>query len=182
MTEPTGVKEAFFGATSVEFLNSGERLGDPAWLDDALERWGIPAGRPLTRNELAELTDLRERLRARTAEIAETGDVTAAALAELNGFLERGPVLARLEPDPEGGFVVEMTPVGRRWIDRAVRELAGSYASMLRQAHPPRVKLCANERCRAVFFDASRNRSRRWCDGRGCGNRLRVERFRARRR
>jgi predicted RNA-binding Zn ribbon-like protein len=42
-----------------------------------------------------------------------------------------------------------------------------------------RVSVCANPACRLVFVDDSRNRSRRWCDNAGCGNRVRVRRYRA---
>jgi predicted RNA-binding Zn ribbon-like protein len=39
--------------------------------------------------------------------------------------------------------------------------------------------ICGNPHCRLVFLDLSRNRTRRWCDTRGCGNRDRVGRFRS---
>lgn len=41
-----------------------------------------------------------------------------------------------------------------------------------------RLGRCANPACRLVFEDGSRNRSRRWCDTTGCGNRDRVRRAR----
>ncbi|MCL6580471.1 MAG: CGNR zinc finger domain-containing protein [Firmicutes bacterium] len=40
-------------------------------------------------------------------------------------------------------------------------------------------KVCANADCGWLFYDDSRNRSRRWCDGRYCGNLIKVRRFRA---
>ena len=40
---------------------------------------------------------------------------------------------------------------------------------------------CASPTCRDVFVDLSRNRSRRYCDSRTCGNRLHVAAYRARR-
>lgn len=43
-----------------------------------------------------------------------------------------------------------------------------------------RLKLCANDTCRWAFFDQSRNRSGRWCDMAGCGNRAKVRAYRAR--
>ena len=39
---------------------------------------------------------------------------------------------------------------------------------------------CASPTCREVFLDLSRNRSRRYCDSRTCGNRLHVAAYRAR--
>jgi predicted RNA-binding Zn ribbon-like protein len=45
-----------------------------------------------------------------------------------------------------------------------------------------RLRRCAAPDCRRAFVDLSRNRSRRYCDSRTCGNRLHVAAYRARRR
>lgn len=38
------------------------------------------------------------------------------------------------------------------------------------------VRECASDRCAWLFFDRSRNRTRRWCDMRVCGNRAKSRR------
>ena len=43
-----------------------------------------------------------------------------------------------------------------------------------------RLRACGNPACRLMFLDESRNRTRRWCDDGGCGNRSRVRRARRR--
>ena len=43
-----------------------------------------------------------------------------------------------------------------------------------------RVHTCESPTCSDVFVDLSRNRSRRYCDSRTCGNRLHVAAYRAR--
>lgn len=40
-----------------------------------------------------------------------------------------------------------------------------------------RVRMCESDTCQWVFFDHSRNRSRRWCDMATCGNRNKARRF-----
>ncbi|MCT7661951.1 CGNR zinc finger domain-containing protein [Mycobacterium deserti] len=45
-----------------------------------------------------------------------------------------------------------------------------------------RLKACANDDCRWVFYDQSRNRGGAWCNMAVCGNRLKNRDFRARRR
>ncbi len=42
------------------------------------------------------------------------------------------------------------------------------------------VKECASDTCDWLFVDRSRNRTRRWCDMRECGNRAKVRRYHAR--
>ena len=44
------------------------------------------------------------------------------------------------------------------------------------------LKECADETCRSVFYDRSRNRSGRWCSMSSCGNRAKVRAWRERRR
>jgi predicted RNA-binding Zn ribbon-like protein len=43
-----------------------------------------------------------------------------------------------------------------------------------------RVSSCGADTCRWLFLDTSRNHSRRWCDMKVCGNRMKARRFQAR--
>lgn len=45
-----------------------------------------------------------------------------------------------------------------------------------------RLKVCRNPGCQWVFYDRSRNQTRRWCEMRVCGNRAKARSFRERRR
>ena len=44
------------------------------------------------------------------------------------------------------------------------------------------LKLCADETCRSVFYDRSKNHSGRWCSMATCGNRAKVRAWRDRQR
>jgi predicted RNA-binding Zn ribbon-like protein len=43
-----------------------------------------------------------------------------------------------------------------------------------------RVRACGVETCRWLFLDTSKNHTRRWCDMKICGNRVKARRFQAR--
>jgi predicted RNA-binding Zn ribbon-like protein len=43
------------------------------------------------------------------------------------------------------------------------------------------VRACANQECRWLFLDTSKNHTRRWCDMKVCGNRMKARRFKAQR-
>ena len=45
-----------------------------------------------------------------------------------------------------------------------------------------RLKACPNDRCRWLFYDHSRNRSRAWCSMDLCGAQSKMRTYRARRR
>jgi predicted RNA-binding Zn ribbon-like protein len=137
------------------------------------------AGRRLTASERAALEELAALLRGLTETVAAGAELSAEQLAAFNAVIGRTPVLARIEPGGGGRYVLDLTPVAESREDRLVRELAGSFGSILRRA-PDRLKLCENPDCRRAFFDRTRSRTRRWCDSAACGNRMRVRRHRAR--
>ncbi len=60
--------------------------------------------------------------------------------------------------------------------------VARSAADLLVSPELERVRECAGQECDWLFLDASRNRSRRWCDMAACGNRAKAQRNYARRR
>ncbi len=57
--------------------------------------------------------------------------------------------------------------------------LAMSAADLLTSEAVEWVRECDNAECRWLFLDTSKNHSRRWCDMKVCGNRMKARRFRA---
>jgi len=68
-------------------------------------------------------------------------------------------------------------------LEQLLWPVALAAAELLTSAQDrPRVKECAADNCNWLFLDMSRNRSRRWCDMKVCGNRAKARRFSARHR
>ncbi len=67
-------------------------------------------------------------------------------------------------------------------LDRPLWPVVRSAADLLTSDELTRVRECAAHDCQWLFLDESRNRSRRWCNMQTCGNRAKVDRFRARQR
>lgn len=65
-------------------------------------------------------------------------------------------------------------------LERPLWPIATSASDVATSERLERVKECAADNCNWLFYDASRNRSRRWCDMRDCGNRAKARRFRRR--
>jgi predicted RNA-binding Zn ribbon-like protein len=115
----------------------------------------------------------------RLAEAVAAGRMlTAPELDELNAMLARTPVEVRLVDGGEGRYALDMRPLAVDEDELETRELAGSFASLLRRA-PDRLKRC--EECGRFFLDSTRSRTQRWCTPQ-CGDRARVRAHRARRR
>ena len=62
-------------------------------------------------------------------------------------------------------------------LDAVLWHVARSAAELLTSGDLGRVRGCASEECGWVFLDTTRNRSRRWCDMKECGNREKARRF-----
>lgn len=66
-------------------------------------------------------------------------------------------------------------------LDSPLAPILHSAAQLLTcQEELQRLRECAASNCGWLFLDRTRNRSRRWCDMRVCGNRDKVRRFRRR--
>lgn len=60
---------------------------------------------------------------------------------------------------------------------RMLWPVAQSAVDLLTSARVRSVRECAAQTCAWLFLDQSRNRTRRWCDMKVCGNREKVRRF-----
>jgi predicted RNA-binding Zn ribbon-like protein len=59
-------------------------------------------------------------------------------------------------------------------------KLAQSASDLLLSSDAERVKDCGDPACRWLFLDLSKNHTRRWCDMKTCGNRMKARRHQAR--
>jgi predicted RNA-binding Zn ribbon-like protein len=66
-------------------------------------------------------------------------------------------------------------------LELPVWALARSAAALLTSTAMEHVRMCGSETCRWLFYDTSKNHSRRWCDMKVCGNRMKARRFQKRR-
>ncbi len=83
-----------------------------------------------------------------------------------------------------------LTPAGQSFVwvwnpqDGLTESILGPVAlsalTLLTQQDLARVKRCQGERCGWLFFDTTKNRSRRWCEMEICGNRAKVRAHRQR--
>ena len=160
--------------TYIDFVNTldlrpyKEELEAPGQLAAWLSAHGLPVGRA-TQADLDAALRFREALRDLIG-----GDLAAAET------IERGARDAKLELRcVDGAFRLEPAVGGVRG---ALGALAAAVATSMTDGTWARVKLCEADDCRWAFHDTSKNGSRAWCSMQSCGNRAKVQAFRARRR
>ena len=69
---------------------------------------------------------------------------------------------------------------GNNSLDRILWPIARSAMELLTEGDLSRLRECVGDDCHWLFEDASKNRSRQWCDMQDCGNLAKVRRFRSR--
>lgn len=132
--------------------------------------------------QASDVTRLRE-LRARLDSIAVAcqADDQSSAIRDLNELLtETGAVPQIVSHDGRGPHI-HVSRATAPLADRIAAHCAMGLAELVVAGASDRVRTCASPQCQAVFIDLSRNRSRRYCDSRTCGNRIHVAAYRSRR-
>jgi len=151
-----------------------DHLDHASWRDGLLQRWQFPA--PAAPASLASLGQLRETLRRGAEDLAASGTLGKETLREINAAVSV-PIRRALRQH-QNGFELEQIPERADWSWIAA-QIAASFAHMLVDGTMRRMKFCGDERCRWIFVDETKGRTRRWCNERTCGNRNRVRRARA---
>lgn len=118
--------------------------------------------------------ELRDSIFRIFSALATEGEPDAADLDILSGYLEEGARHRRITRTDDGW--------GWRWeagddpLARFLWPTAYAAAELLTEGDLTRVKECGNDDCTWLFVDMSKNRSRRWCDMKDCGNRAKARR------
>jgi predicted RNA-binding Zn ribbon-like protein len=100
----------------------------------------------------------------------------------------RGELGEARAPMPEIAVPVVLDDEGPRLagagtpLRRVLGEALAEAVALRATGEWSRLKTCAMDSCRWVFFDASRNRSGRWCSMQSCGNKAKTAAYRARHR
>jgi predicted RNA-binding Zn ribbon-like protein len=130
----------------------------------------------LARAVLARAHALREAIYCLLSDMAHGRPAPSADLDLVNAELAGAMAHARLAP-ASGGFGLHLS-IEPLALDRMLWPVAYSAASLL--ATPDllaRVGECADDRgCGWLYLDMIKNRSRRWCDMKDCGNRAKARR------
>jgi predicted RNA-binding Zn ribbon-like protein len=131
------------------------------------------------RRVLGQAIGLREAIYRAFTRIAEGPGPTPADLAALNAGLAEA--LARRRVMGRGRRFSFGWTTPEAGLDRMLGPVMQSVAELLVGEELSHLRTCASPTCGWVFLDTTRNRSRRWCDMRVCGNRAKVRRHYRRR-
>ena len=173
--EPLGLVQRFVNTRNLmrgyDLLESPERAS--AWLGES--DYGGPPD-DIEEAELARLRELREGLRdillCHNLGASSGTAETCSSLSDLVGTFALGVGF-----DSSGRPFLTSSSAG---IDGMVQDLLIAAVRAGYEGTWPRLKACANEECRWIFYDASKNRSGSWCVMEICGSRAKMRSYRER--
>lgn len=126
---------------------------------------------------LRRALSLREALFRIFAAVAEGADADADDLALLNANIAASYSNLRLMSADGARFTWEWRQDASD-LACVLWPIVWSAAELLTTGDLARVRMCQHEHCGWMFIDRSKNRSRRWCDMKECGNVEKVRRYR----
>lgn len=101
----------------------------------------------------------------------------AASIDALERFFKDARKQQRLRRDAAG--LLWDWPEGEAAAELPVSVLALRVEALLTSARLQALRECGDPACRWLFLDTSKNHTRRWCDMKVCGNRMKARRFKA---
>ncbi|MCE7079737.1 CGNR zinc finger domain-containing protein [Streptomyces sp. ST2-7A] len=159
--------------------NSSEGLGDVRALRGFVETHEVSGvdAEGLSERDLVAVHAVRDRF-ARV--FAAPGDREAAEL--INAMVAEAGTTPQLTDHDGHDWHVHYFAPGASLADHLAADCGMALGFLVVAGERERLRRCEAPDCGRAFVDLSRNRSRRYCDSRTCGNRLHVAAYRARRR
>ncbi|AIQ67360.1 CGNR zinc finger domain-containing protein [Paenibacillus graminis] len=156
-----------------------DKLQDQEWLAAWLEQHSLRAELPVKPKQLEQLQQLRSLLREAVQKLVKGCPLDRDLLERMNGYMLMGPVIRQVAWNADGKAEISFLPQRSDW-EQVMAEIASSFAAALAEKETSRFRICENPDCLWVYYDDTRNRSKRYCDDKLCGNLMKVRRFRAR--
>lgn len=169
-------------AGCTELINSGrsadgDQLADVEAIQSFADRYAF-AGLPAAAADVPLLHRYRSRLDA-IAVACESDDLEM-AIGRLNALLAETGASPQIASHDGRGPHIHVSRLDVPLATRMAAHFAMGIAWLVVAGQAGRLRSCQSPACNDVFVDLSRNRSRRYCDSRTCGNRLHVAAYRAR--
>lgn len=168
----------------IDLLNSARRnpkckdelcdmLDDADWVRSFLERWELGCAKAAPQ-DLKEMRAVMQRIIDDTTQDKRpSGD----DIIRLGHAVNGSDMRYELVPEPEG-YRLKAVPVEENW-SWVLQSIALPFAELLSTEDIKRLKKCDNACCQWVFYDETKNNTRRWCSS-TCGSLIKVRECRKR--
>lgn len=182
-----GCGERLMERLCLDFVNSEFRnfrglwvrddLQNPEWREQFLHRWNLPVPAPPSPTTLTQLVELRSLLFRTVAGIGQNNAIAEQDITTLNTLLGSTPFTYQITQTQQGYHLTSVpSAYDWHWVQSAI---ITDFLTLLIEHEPQRLRICANTHCLGIFYDESKNRTRRYCTVDKCANLVKLRRFRA---
>jgi predicted RNA-binding Zn ribbon-like protein len=188
------------GALAFDLTNTSSGRGGPKWLEHLqtaghVVDWArhakiltgrdakrlherVAADRRLAAQLFGAMIELRELIHAIGVEIAAASKARRPQMDALVRI--HAQCLARAHLIPSAATFAWVWDPRASPVEAVLGPIVLSALSVLTGADLSRIKRCPGDHCGWLFFDATKNKRRRWCEMEVCGNRAKQKRARQR--
>jgi predicted RNA-binding Zn ribbon-like protein len=166
-----------------QFVNTVDPDEHTDALDTAehLESWLVDHGLfttsvPLDPEDYARVLGFRESVRHLARSNSRSGP-DAETITSFNDLAGGTRLMMHLSPEGSAELVAEGSD-----LERALGRLLKAIYDAMLDGNWRRLKACSKDSCGWLYFDHSKNRSKKWCTMESCGNVVNARAYRSRRR
>ncbi|WP_032075981.1 CGNR zinc finger domain-containing protein [Clostridium drakei] len=168
----------------IDFINSQwykthkvfkELLKDEKWFKNFCLKWNLSITYMPNKEMIDTLLGLREFLSYVTNNLCTKKTIDLKDINKINEYLKAFSFYKMIEKEKDS-FSLKTIPV-KSDLSFILFEIISSFAELITKYDIQRIKLCENPECGWIFYDESRNRTRKWCDN-TCATLIKVRRFR----
>lgn len=154
-----------------------ELLRNKKWIDNLLKKLGFVVDTPVSDKEFERFIALRKLFSDIIDNICTGKDITREQIEEINHYLSLTPMYYELKKE-ENKFRYFLKPVKNDW-NSVFGKITAAFIELLSMDDVKNIKKCENPECKWIFYDGSKNHTRRWCCN-TCASLVKVRRFRER--
>lgn len=156
-------------------FNNVEVLKETHWINEFLIKWNLNSEKLPTSNFYPDLLSLRNTLIRTLETILLNETVDLIFLKDLNKYLSLCTYRKSIEKSENTLSIIEK-PESYDW-NWVMSEITLSFCSLVLNKNLDRIKICENPDCEFIYYDNSKNQTKRWCCN-NCSNLMKVRRFR----
>ncbi len=173
------------GKLCLDFLNTRwylthklnkEVLSDPTLLKEFLETRQLHVEPIPSFETIKGLLELRAFLANVLVDYMRDHLISLETQKQINYYLSLSTYKRVLEQEGQE-FQITMQPLYFDW-NWIVAEITNSFADLIEYGDNSRIKICDNPDCSWLFYDETKNRTKRWCDNK-CASLMKVRKFRS---
>jgi len=169
---------------SIEFINTKwylnheiylDPLGDDSMIREFCEKWGIDTNEEDIDSD--RLKTLRSHLANAVNDLFLLKKISHGNLTYLNEYLSK--IYFYKSIGKEGSTYHIEEKILNENINSIEIAVMNSFISLITENALENIKLCENPDCKWIFYDESKNHSRKWCDNK-CASLMKVRKYRKR--